>query len=207
MVEPPARGAQARPHSRGEKGAQAGERAAGEVEVRDAAGLLDDVMEAGAKRPGVNIVWFHAESGSAIQVVGHFPASSAFTHRTRDEAARKACRVRVRPEAGRYDKAHLIPFGYHGMDGSDRILVGWDPSQNQRQMRRFEAKMHRANRTRPIYWWTDVRAAGRARCAGPTGSTTRRALKAPRSWGTSSWRAPPRWAGCQGMLKGRQLDE
>lgn len=117
-------------------------------------------MEAGAKRPGVNIVWFHAGSGSAIQAVGHFPVSSAFTHRTRDEAARKACRVRVRPEAGRYDKARLIPFGYHGMDGPDRILVGWDPSQNQRQMRRFEAKIHRANRTRPIYWWTDVRAAG-----------------------------------------------
>ena len=55
-----------------------------------------------------------------------------------------------------YDRTHLIPFGYHGIENNSALVIGWSSSQNRNELRNFEIEMNKENKTRDLVWFTYV---------------------------------------------------
>lgn len=109
-------------------------------------------------KPALDTIFFHRD-GQVVQALGHFGANGRARFSGRDGRARRKVvpEVRLRGAKGTVDRAHLIPFGYHGHEGDPRIYVGWSKEQNQNQQNRFEERVGKRCRRTPIYWYTEVR--------------------------------------------------
>lgn len=109
-------------------------------------------------KPALDTIFFHRD-GQVVQALGHFGPNGRARFSGRDGQTRRKVvpEVRLRGAKGTVDRAHLIPFGYHGHEGDPRIYVGWSKEQNQNQQNRFEERMGKKCRRIPIYWYTEVR--------------------------------------------------
>lgn len=125
------------------------------VEIIDLNVSVDRVLKS-KHRPKIDEIWYH-HSKDSHQVIGHFAPKSGFRFMVRDDKARKAFKPLIYPIGGKkaFDRTHLIPFGYHGLEGHNALVIGWDASQNRNQLAEFEKKAKSLNQ--PIYWVTDVR--------------------------------------------------
>lgn len=84
--------------------------------------------------------------------LAHLPQKSAFLFSGRSDAKRKTLRPKIIPQGVRFDRTHIIPFGYHGSENDPRLVVGWDSAQNQGIMKRYEEHINALNRKRPVLW-------------------------------------------------------
>lgn len=109
---------------------------------------------------GMGRILSYYDPGGMLEVVGHFAPEDGFRYSERSDSERKKLKPSLRPRTkeGEYDRAHLIPFGYHGSENDKRLLVGWDKVQNERDFNQFEQEV-KALRY-PIYWVTIVRRDG-----------------------------------------------
>lgn len=99
--------------------------------------------------------WYYHDAG-LHQLMTHVIPGTAFLYTERSDAHRKKLRPLIYPKDGSvpFDRTHLIPFGYHGVEDDPRLLIGWDSSQNRKEMNNFEQKQKK--RKTPFYWLVSV---------------------------------------------------
>ena len=107
------------------------------------------------EKPKINEIWAYHDK-EKHQVFAHLKKGSGFICKTRNDQLRGDMTPWIRPMIKKkYDKTHLIPIGYHGSDGDQRLIIGWDSNHNQNELKNFEFKQKK--RSEDIYWLTDVR--------------------------------------------------
>lgn len=76
----------------------------------------------------------------------------------RDSQARSLLKPWIKPvDAGKpFDKTHLIPFGYHGLEDDPAIIVGWDSDQNRGQIAQFETQVSKLNAKQDLIYHVSV---------------------------------------------------
>lgn len=99
--------------------------------------------------------WFYHD-GSVHELFSHLLPGSARNFSGRRDDARKRLKPLIKPmyDSVPFDRTHLLPFGYHGVESDARLLIGWDREQNRKGMRLFEDRQKR--RSVPIYWLARV---------------------------------------------------
>lgn len=108
------------------------------------------------KKPSLNTIWYY-HSASRHQVYAHLAQGSGYTHKSgeRSNLDRSMLKPVLYPIGQKYDRTHLIPFGYHGSESDPRLVIGWNAFQNRNEMSDFEQKQKKLKQD--IYWLTDVR--------------------------------------------------
>lgn len=97
--------------------------------------------------------------GTVMQVFAHFDIGQAISNGSekRSNEDRQKLEPMIRVTDRQFDRTHLIPFGYHGSENDNRLLVGWDGNQNKNELNRFEKKVReKINSKMPIYWLTQI---------------------------------------------------
>lgn len=116
---------------------------------------LTQVVNSKHKPTSGNIIYFYHDD-KILQVFARFEQGQGFAHQERDNAARRELDPLIYPTDRQYDRAHLIPIGYHGSENDKRLLIGWDGRQNKKEQHDFEIKVKQLNKKYPIYWLTSV---------------------------------------------------
>ena len=89
-------------------------------------------------------------------VIAHLVKGSAFHYKDRSNAARAALKPKLYPLRTKYDRTHLIPFGYHGSENDPQLLVGWDSSQNQGEMNAYEKRIKALSGRKDLIWACEI---------------------------------------------------
>lgn len=114
------------------------------------------------QKPSLNKIWYYHDE-NRHQIFCHLDTGSGFVHKGRDDSARKKLKPLLYPrQDAPFDRTHVLPIGYHGSENDNRLVVGWDSSQNRNELNYFEQKAKKIKE--PIYWLTDIRKT-------PTGAT------------------------------------
>lgn len=104
--------------------------------------------------PG-GILAFHDPTQHVI--VANLKPQSAFNFSGRDTNARKSLKPLLYPRNVKYDRTHLIPFGFHGSESNSMLVVGWDGKQNRGTMNDYEQNVKRLNSAGvPILWCCEI---------------------------------------------------
>ena len=75
---------------------------------------LTQVVNSKHKPTSGNIIYFYHDD-KILQVFARFEQGQGFAHQERDNAARKELDPLIYPTDRQYDRAHLIPIGYHAL--------------------------------------------------------------------------------------------
>ena len=114
---------------------------------------LDDAINLKDK-PKINQIWFYHDE-NRHQVFAHLGKGTGNVCKTRNDELRRNMTPWIRPRIKKkFDRTHLIPIGYHGSDGDQRLIIGWDSNHNQNELKNFEFKQKKRNEN--VYWLTDV---------------------------------------------------
>lgn len=106
------------------------------------------------KLPYPNHAWYYHDD-RLHELFTHIIPGSSGHFRDRNDAHRKKLKPLIYPIQDKpFDRTHLIPFGYHGVEDDNRLLIGWDSAQNQGGMNTFEQRQKR--RPYPLYWLARV---------------------------------------------------
>lgn len=105
--------------------------------------------------PELNSAWCYHD-GAIHQVLAHLRADGRndFPKEKRDDSARQSFKPLIYPTNVKYDRTHLIPFGYHGKEDNPYLLIGWSNVDNQGLFAKFENKQ--SDRGVDLYWFTTV---------------------------------------------------
>lgn len=110
----------------------------------------------GGKTPSVGKYWFFHDV-SHHEVGAYLPKDTAFTFTERNDKERSELKPLIYPRMNvAYDRTHLIPFGYHGIENNSALVIGWSSSHNRNELRNFEIEMNKENKTRDLVWFTYV---------------------------------------------------
>lgn len=108
------------------------------------------------KTPVANKYWFFHDV-SHHEVGAYLPKGTAFTFTERNDEERANLKPLIYPRMNAaYDRTHLIPFGYHGIENNSALVIGWLASHNRNELRNFEIEMNKENKTRDLVWFTHV---------------------------------------------------
>ena len=102
--------------------------------------------------PAPQQAWFHHDR-SVHELFSHLIPGAAKMYSGRRLSSRNRLHPVIKPtykDQTPYDRTHLLPFGYHGVESDPRLLIGWDRQMNQGPMRLFEERQKK--RRKPIYW-------------------------------------------------------
>ena len=108
------------------------------------------------KAPSVGKYWFYHDAAHH-EVGAYLPKDTAFAFTERSDEERSELKPLVYPRMNvAYDRTHLIPFGYHGIENNSALVIGWSSSHNRNELRNFEIEMNKKNKTKDLVWFTCV---------------------------------------------------
>lgn len=103
-----------------------------------------------------DIAYFYHDK-SRHQIAIKFNPKSAWRYQARDDLKRKKLRPMLYPEGKEaFDRTHIVPIGFHGTESDNRLLVGWNSTQNRVQINKFEKKVRKFNDRKIILWFADI---------------------------------------------------
>ena len=107
-------------------------------------------------KPKLNSIWSYHDF-DVHQVFGHFSQGAGFINKERNDEERAKLKPWLKPvkPKKKYDRTHVIPFGYHGSESDPRLVVGWSSKHNQNELKEFEKKQK--HRREDIYWFTEIK--------------------------------------------------
>lgn len=116
--------------------------------------MPDDILEMTLLPPAGHVWHYHDEN--THELLSHLLPNRGFDFKGRNDQARKRLKAGIYPINNNkpFDRTHLIPFGYHGVEADPKLLIGWDSTQNQGPMNKFEQRQKK--RTKPIFWLARV---------------------------------------------------
>ena len=108
------------------------------------------------KAPSVGKYWFYHDAAHH-EIGAYLPKDTAFAFTERSDEERSELKPLVYPRMNvAYDRTHLIPFGYHGIENNSALVIGWSSSHNRNELRNFEIEMNKKNKTKDLVWFTYV---------------------------------------------------
>lgn len=103
--------------------------------------------------PAPNWSWYYHDE-KVHQLLSHLGPTMGYKFKERDSKERKTLKPLIRITDRQYDRTHLIPFGYHGLEADPRLLIGFDSDQNRGPMNDYEIQQKSWNF--PIFWACEV---------------------------------------------------
>lgn len=92
-------------------------------------------------------IWCHLAPGTGFR----------YTSEQRSNEERRLTNLCIRPVLkvkGAVHRTHMLPFGYHGLENDERLVIGWSGEANIRPFNEFEQRMKKLKE--PIYWMCSV---------------------------------------------------
>ncbi|HFN1911269.1 TPA: hypothetical protein ACHBEL_000809 [Enterococcus faecium] len=107
-------------------------------------------------RAEVDVAYFYHDK-SKHQIAIKFNPKSAWRYQARDDLKRRKLKPMLYPEGKEaFDRTHIVPIGFHGTESDNRLLVGWNSSQNRVQINKFEKKVRKFNDRKIILWFANI---------------------------------------------------
>lgn len=106
-----------------------------------------------ARLPAPNWTWYHHDK-RVHQLLSHLGPTMGYKFKERSSTQRKRLKPLIRITDRQYDRTHLIPFGYHGIESDPRLLIGFDSDMNRGPMNDYEIQQKSWNF--PIFWACEV---------------------------------------------------
>ena len=110
------------------------------------------------KQPKIDECWTYHNS-HLHQIWCHLAPGTGFRYtsdqRTNEE--RRLTNLCIRPVLkvkGSIHRTHMLPFGYHGLENDERLVIGWSGEANIGPFNEFEQKIKKLKE--PIYWMCSV---------------------------------------------------
>lgn len=102
-------------------------------------------------------VAYYCHEDNHHQIAVKFDEGSAWKYHARNESKRKQLKPIIEhKKAGRGDKTHLIPVGFHGSENDERLLVRFDSKINKGALKKEEDYVSNINMEEPILWFVDI---------------------------------------------------
>lgn len=92
-------------------------------------------------------IWCHLAPGTGFR----------YTSEQRSNEERRLTNLCIRPVLkvkGAVHRTHMLPFGYHGLENDERLVIGWSGEANVGPFNEFEQRMKKLKE--PIYWMCSV---------------------------------------------------
>lgn len=92
-------------------------------------------------------IWCHLAPGTGFR----------YTSEQRSNEERRLTNLCIRPVLkvkGAVHRTHMLPFGYHGLENDERLVIGWSGEANIGPFNEFEQKIKKLKE--PIYWMCSV---------------------------------------------------
>lgn len=92
-------------------------------------------------------IWCHLVPGTGFR----------YTSEQRSNEERRLTNLCIRPVLkvkGAVHRTHMLPFGYHGLENDERLVIGWSGEANIGPFNEFEQKIKKLKE--PIYWMCSV---------------------------------------------------
>ena len=92
-------------------------------------------------------IWWHLAPGTGFR----------YTSEQRSNEERRLTNLCIRPVLkvkGAVHRTHMLPFGYHGLENDERLVIGWSGEANVGPFNEFEQKIKKLKE--PIYWMCSV---------------------------------------------------
>ena len=92
-------------------------------------------------------IWCHLAPGAGFR----------YTSEQRSNEERRLTNLCIRPVLkvkGAVHRTHMLPFGYHGLENDERLVIGWSGEANIGPFNEFEQRMKKLKE--PIYWMCSV---------------------------------------------------
>lgn len=92
-------------------------------------------------------IWCHLAPGTGFR----------YTSEQRSNEERRLTNLCIRPVLkvkGAVHRTHMLPFGYHGLENDERLVIGWSGEANIGPFNEFEQRMKKLKE--PIYWMCSV---------------------------------------------------
>lgn len=92
-------------------------------------------------------IWCHLAPGTGLR----------YTTDQRSNEERRLTNLCIRPVLkvkGSIHRTHMLPFGYHGLENDERLVIGWSGEANIGPFNEFEQKIKKLKE--PIYWMCSV---------------------------------------------------
>lgn len=110
------------------------------------------------KQPKIDECWTYHNS-HLHQIWCHLAPGTGFRYTTdqRSNEERRLTNLCIRPVLkvkGSIHRTHMLPFGYHGLENDERLVIGWSGEANIRPFNEFEQKIKKLKE--PIYWMCSV---------------------------------------------------
>ena len=110
------------------------------------------------KQPKIDECWTYHNS-HLHQIWCHLAPGTGFRYTTdqRSNEERRLTNLCIRPVLkvkGSIHRTHMLPFGYHGLENDERLVIGWSGEANVGPFNEFEQKIKKLKE--PIYWMCSV---------------------------------------------------
>lgn len=110
------------------------------------------------KQPKIDECWTYHNS-HLHQIWCHLApgTGSRYTTDQRSNEERRLTNLCIRPVLkvkGSIHRTHMLPFGYHGLENDERLVIGWSGEANIGPFNEFEQKIKKLKE--PIYWMCSV---------------------------------------------------
>ena len=110
------------------------------------------------KQPKIEECWTYHNS-HLHQIWCHLAPGTGFRYTTdqRSNEERRLTNLCIRPVLkvkGSIHRTHMLPFGYHGLENDERLVIGWSGEANIGPFNEFEQKIKKLKE--PIYWMCSV---------------------------------------------------
>ena len=110
------------------------------------------------KQPKIDECWTYHNS-HLHQIWCHLAPGTGFRYTSdqRSNEERRLTNLCIRPDLkvkGSVHRTHMLPFGYHGLENDERLVIGWSGEANVGPFNEFEQRMKKLKE--PIYWMCSV---------------------------------------------------
>ena len=110
------------------------------------------------KQPKIDECWTYHNS-HLHQIWCHLAPGTGFRYTTdqRSNEERRLTNLSIRPVLkvkASIHRTHMLPFGYHGLENDERLVIGWSGEANIGPFKEFEQKIKKLKE--PIYWMCSV---------------------------------------------------
>ena len=110
------------------------------------------------KQPKIDECWTYHNS-HLHQIWCHLAPGTGFRYTAdqRSNEERRLTNLCIRPVLkvkGSIHRTHMLPFGYHGLENDERLVIGWSGEANIGPFNEFEQKIKKLKE--PIYWMCSV---------------------------------------------------
>lgn len=110
------------------------------------------------KQPKIDECWTYHNS-HLHQIWCHLAPGTGFRYTSdqRSNEERRLTNLCIRPDLkvkGSVHRTHMLPFGYHGLENDERLVIGWSGEANVGPFKEFEQRMKKLKE--PIYWMCSV---------------------------------------------------